>query len=206
MGFNLTVRQINSWDITVTLTCISAKKTKVNSFFVLVFLYNNAQLLAVSPPARYTKGTLSATTGNNALLMATDTLNTFRTYNTFIGMNAFWIIGGSFLNFDTLTTPSVSITASSTNNWKSFAFDYNVFEFWYCPDSTPYLMVSTNICYDLCPIRYASNTSDFQCDSCPTVDCYYCGNNGKCTQCNDTLDYRMMNNATMRCVPLPGYY
>lgn len=161
VGLSLAVKQINSWDITITLTSISAKKTKVNSFFVLVFLYNNAQLLAVTPPARYTKGSLSSTSGSNALLMAADTANIFRTYNTFIGMNAFWIIGGSFLNFATTTTPSVSISATSNNSWKSFGFNYNVFEFWYCPDTTPYLMVSTNICYDLCPIRYASNTNDF---------------------------------------------
>lgn len=121
-------------------------------------------------------------------------------------MTSFWIKGDNFFNYVTLTTASVSISATSTNAWKSFAFDYNVFKFWYCPDTTPYLMVSTTICYDLCPIRYASNTSDFQCDKCPTVDCYYCGNNGKCIQCSASVDFRVMNNVTMRCDPLPGYY
>ena len=86
MGFSLVVKQISTWDIKITLTSISAKKTLVNSFFALVFLYNNAQLLAETPPAQYIKGSLSGTAANNALLMATDTLNAFRAYNTIIGM------------------------------------------------------------------------------------------------------------------------
>lgn len=86
----------------------------------------------------------------------------------------------------------------------SFQYIYLLFK--YCADTTPYLMVATNTCYDICPIRYSSNTLDYQCDECPTYDCYYCGNNGLCTQCNSTLDFRILNNVTNRCDPLSGYY
>ena len=67
-------------------------------------------------------------------------------------------------------------------------------------------MVITNLCYDICPIRYCSNSSNFECDICPTYDCYYCGVYGKCTQCSAIVDFRYMDNATMRCLPLSGYY
>lgn len=67
-------------------------------------------------------------------------------------------------------------------------------------------MVSSNLCYDICPIRYCSNITNFQCNPCPTVDCYYCGYNGKCIACNNTLDFRYLDNITMRCLPLPGYF
>jgi cysteine-rich repeat protein len=67
-------------------------------------------------------------------------------------------------------------------------------------------MVAASTCYDICPVRYASNASDYQCDACPTYDCYYCGVNGKCTDCSATVDFRVMDSATMRCLPLPGYY
>lgn len=55
-------------------------------------------------------------------------------------------------------------------------------------------------------MRYCSNGNTFKCTACPTSDCYYCGVNGKCTECSAAVDFRQMNNATMRCVPLPGYY
>lgn len=45
-----------------------------------------------------------------------------------------------------------------------------------------------------------------ECIACPTYDCYICGMDNKCLTCNDTSDFRYMDNTTMRCLPLPGYY
>jgi cysteine-rich repeat protein len=130
-----------------------------------------------------------------------------RNYNIFAGLYSFHTKGSPF-NYAITVNNATSVSATSSNTWTKFGFNLVLFEYYYCPDATPYLMVTVtpNVCYDICPIRYCSNSSDFQCDKCPTYDCYYCGVNGKCISCNDTADFRYMDNTTMRCLPLPGYY
>jgi len=44
------------------------------------------------------------------------------------------------------------------------------------------------------------------CLPCLNYDCYYCTANGTCIICNATLDYRVLNIATGRCIPLDTYY
>lgn len=41
--------------------------------------------------------------------------------------------------------------------------------------------------------------------TCP-YDCYTCFADGRCDSCNATHDFRQLDSATSRCVPLPGYY
>lgn len=95
----------------------------------------------------------------------------------------------------------------SANSFKAFGFNYLIMEEQYCGDLTPYLMVATNICYDVCPERYYNNDTSMECTPC-SVDCYNCttNGNGSCTLCNATYDFRVFNNVTLRCDPLPGYY
>jgi len=80
-------------------------------------------------------------------------------------------------------------------------------QYTYCGDLTPFLMVVNSTCYDVCPERYYDDSTVFECQPC-LYDCYYCNTtgNGKCTVCNDTIDFRVFNNVTKRCVALPGYY
>jgi len=158
-----------------------------------------------SQPASYTWGQFNGTNPANPLF-SPDALGYIRPYNTIVGITGFHIVGDGFFQYQCNSTYPYSVSATSMNKWTFMAFDYIYLQFTYCADITPYLMVATQICYDVCPIRYSSNTSDYQCDKCPTYDCYICGNNGLCTQCNSTLDFRIMNNITNRCIPLPGYY
>jgi hypothetical protein len=66
--------------------------------------------------------------------------------------------------------------------------------------------VSSSTCYDLCPVRYSTDTYYYECNACPTYDCYSCGTNGLCTQCSAAVDFRVMNAVTTRCDAMSGYY
>ncbi len=66
-------------------------------------------------------------------------------------------------------------------------------------------MVSTSICYDICPVGYYGNTVSWTCQPC-LYDCYECTTSTTCSVCNSTLHFRIMNNSTSRCIPLVGYY
>jgi cysteine-rich repeat protein len=204
IGFSISSVFASSTDINVIIKSLSTKNTKLTSIYVMVFIYNNAKLALVSPAAAYTLATFSSTAANNAALQWSNV--NVRSYNTLIGLTSFYIKGDAFFNYMTFVNDGLIAAANSTNNWQQFSFCVNLFRFYYCPDNIPYLMVSTQLCYDICPPRYCTNGSDFQCDACPTYDCYYCSYNGSCSTCNDTLDFRYMNTATMRCLPLPGYY
>jgi hypothetical protein len=169
IGFSIACSFTSTTSIQVVVTSLSTVNVKLNFIYVMVFIYSNAQLATVSPPAKYTLGFFSSTAANNAALLWN--YAKVRPYNTFIGLTAFQMKGDNFFNYQTGVNSDVSALASSTNNWKKLSFCVNVFEFYYCPDATPYLMVATSICYDICPVRYCSNYSSFQCDACP-YDCY----------------------------------
>ena len=207
IGFSVSVALTGLTTCKVTVTSLSAKSVTLNAIYVLAFIYNNVDLATGTPVGKYTYGAYSATNGNNAGLRWTDTMGgAVRKYNAFIGLRSFYIKGDSAFNYKSYVDDSIAVASNSTNNWISLGFNFIVYQFFYCTDPTPYYLAAQNICYDICPIRYSQNTQYFECFACPTVDCYTCGMNGKCLTCNETADYRYMDNATMRCLPLPGYY
>jgi len=61
------------------------------------------------------------------------------------------------------------------------------------------------LCSETCGPRYYSNTGLSICQSCP-YDCYTCDGLGSCTSCNDTIDNRMMDTGTRRCIPIQGCF
>ena len=60
-------------------------------------------------------------------------------------------------------------------------------------------------CSDSCPPRYYANPALFICQNCP-YDCYLCNQEGKCTSCDDKIDNRVLDEATLRCVAIEGYF
>jgi hypothetical protein len=204
IGLQLSVLVKTSNSVKITITAVTSVPFLLNSVTINYFVFNNGDLMA-SSQASYTWGQFSGT--NPAIpLSAPDALGYIRIYNTIVGITGFHIENDNFFQYQCNTSNPFSVTATSENQWNLMAFDYVYLRFTYCADTTPFLMLATNLCYDICPMRYCSHTISFQCKVCPTYDCYYCGNNGKCSQCNATLDFRVMNNVTNRCIPLDGYY
>jgi len=72
-----------------------------------------------------------------------------------------------------------------------------------CTNAT-FLDIS-GLCLANCPPRYYPNTILLICQSCP-FDCYTCDGNGSCTSCNDTIDNRIFDVDTKRCIPNEGYF
>lgn len=207
IGFSVSVALSGSTSCKVTVTSIATKSVTLNAIYVLAFIYNNVDLATGTPIGKYSYGSYSAINGNTAGLKWADTLGGgVKKYNAFIGLRSFSIKGDPAFNYKSYVEDSIAIASNSTNNWISLDFNFIVYQFFYCPFPTPYYLAAQTICYDICPIRYCQNTQYMECTACPTTDCYTCGMNGKCLTCNDTADFRYMDNATMRCLPLPGYY
>jgi hypothetical protein len=54
-----------------------------------------------------------------------------------------------------------------------------------------------------------TDTVDMLCGDCSAsaYDCYSCDTSGTlCLTCNATLDFRVLNAVTSRCIPIDGYY
>jgi cysteine-rich repeat protein len=100
-----------------------------------------------------------------------------------------------------------TVDATSSVPFNNLVFTIVIFEFKECDPTTPYYMLATDICYDICPARYYGD-SQFLCQPCPlsSYDCYQCNSSGLCTTCSNSTDFRVMNSSTNRCNPMPGYY
>jgi len=122
-----------------------------------------------------------------------------------IGLYEFYIKGETFLNLLITVMPSTSISASSTNSFLSFGYNYLIVQYLYCGDVTPYLMTANNTCYDTCPERFYNDNINFICLAC-YYTCYQCNGPAatQCTVCNSTVDLRVL--ASGSCVPIDGYF
>jgi hypothetical protein len=206
VGADLTMSANNRYDLFATAslpntTCISFRISTISptSFFITtvlieVFTFNSS--LASSP--RY--ATFSTAEVNS---LASYTSNTMTGFNTIYGIRTFHTVNQDFLNYMwNLTGTTLSVT--STNAFQWVGFSYLILQFITCSPSTPFLLVATNTCYDIVPVRYyADEYNEMQ--SC-LYDCYTCASNTQCASCSDTIDFRTIDTGTNRCVPLSGYY
>lgn len=76
-------------------------------------------------------------------------------------MIGFHIVSIAYLQFTTTITPNNALSFSSTYTFNYVNFNYMIANFAYCAPATPYLLVSSRLCYDLCPIRYSTDTFYF---------------------------------------------
>lgn len=206
VGLTIAVVFTSKTAIKVDVTNIGNKKLTIYLLFFSGIFYNNVNLAAGSPSSKYFYGQYSSTNANNAALKWADTTGGLRSYNTFVGLRTVYIKGDNFFNYKISVQSEVGISSTSLNNWVKMGYDFIIFQFVYCTDPTPYFLTAQSLCYDICPIRYSQNTQYMECRACPTYDCYTCGMDNKCLTCSDTVDFRYMNNSTMRCLPLPGYF
>ena len=188
-GFSLSCKVQTTTTVKIVLTALTTQIFTINELGLCYFVFNPEKLLAITPSARYTVGSFSGTNGNNAILSWTGSPGIIKSYNAIIGLTGFHYKGESWFNFEHIITPGLSLSATSTNRWLKLEFDFLVFEFFYCPDTTPFLLVATNLCYDICPVRYVNNQALLECKACP-YDCYECLMDGTCTTCSSTLDFR----------------
>jgi proprotein convertase subtilisin/kexin type 5 len=71
-----------------------------------------------------------------------------------------------------------------------------------------YYLSIASTCEDICQPRFGQArdaSGGLICTQCP-YQCYQCDSAGNCTTCNAQLDHRVLNNYTLRCECLPGYY
>jgi len=74
-----------------------------------------------------------------------------------------------------------------------------------CTSCTNATFLMNNQCLASCPLRYYPNIALSICQNCP-FDCYSCDGYGSCTSCNVTLDNRVLDTNTRRCLPIDGYF
>ena len=76
----------------------------------------------------------------------------------------------------------------------------------YCTScNNGFYLRADNQCYSTCLERYYADSSSNTCKNC-LYDCYTCNNNNGCLSCSATIDFRVLNNTSQRCVPINSYY
>ena len=83
-----------------------------------------------------------------------DSTNSFATYNTYWGLTWFNVSNQANLAWTTTLAPSASISCTPTYPLLNLQFLALVFQIKECDASTPYYMISQDLCYDICPSFY----------------------------------------------------
>jgi hypothetical protein len=83
----------------------------------------------------------------------TDASSKMQAYNTFWGLTRFNIHNQAFIGFTTTLT-GTTIQATSSLPFNNLEFLTMIFEFKECDPTTPYYLVSEDLCYDICPAGY----------------------------------------------------
>jgi proprotein convertase subtilisin/kexin type 5 len=68
-----------------------------------------------------------------------------------------------------------------------------------------YFLRNDSLCYTGCPLRFFGDNATQRCTSCP-YDCLSCSSAGNCLSCDSTVDHRVLDSASGRCVPAMGYF
>lgn len=173
----------NATTITYTVSTISTVSFYLRSVLLHAFIYNRNELSSLARPMLVTQANFSCLYNSSTLSYA-DPQSNVRNYNTIIGIKQYHIFNQASLQYTTNILPN-NIVSASTNIYIEYSFfDILIFTFNYCPSTTPYYMVSQNICYDVCPQRYYTDSYG-ECQQC-LYDCYLCIGKDNCTACNET--------------------
>lgn len=137
-----------------------------------------------------------------------DSLKVVRSFNSFWGTTRFNINNKEFLTWTSTVNPSINITGKSAVSVVNLDWCAIAFEFKECASTTPYYYIPTAVCYDVCPPRMYGDNVLKVCQNCPlsAYDCYTCDSAGFCLTCSSSLDLRVLDVGTGRCVPIDGYY
>jgi len=154
---SITVSSSSSFDGTLS----SQSNTPISVAYISYnFLYYNLGEISAMP-GRITQGSFSAS--NAGLLQYSDTSMIVRQYNTLFGLSGFSINNEAFLSWSGTLTTNTSIAVTSNNNFLYFQFVYIILEENWCIEATPYLLIATSTCYDICPDGYYPNSVGMTC-------------------------------------------
>lgn len=126
---------------------------------MMAFIYDNTELQSLNRNALLTVSNVWNTNTNS--LSATDSSSSVRSFNTLVGILGFHIANIGYLQFTLTITPNNAMGLSTTYSFNYISFNYLIARFTYCAPATPYLIVSTRLCYDVCPIRYVTDSLYF---------------------------------------------
>jgi hypothetical protein len=128
-------------------------------------------------------------------------------FNMFVGLSMFFLDNKQHYKFNiTMNPTNLTINIDSSYNFSRIVFRNLHFMALECPSGKSLYDEPTNLCYDTsCPIRTYYTPTPISCQPC-LYDCASCANNTACFSCNATTNYRQLDPATKRCLPLPGYY
>jgi proprotein convertase subtilisin/kexin type 5 len=68
-----------------------------------------------------------------------------------------------------------------------------------------YFLSPNNLCLSSCPERYYQSSQSALCLGC-AYDCLTCSDSNSCLSCSSTVDFRVLENATSRCLPKEGHF
>lgn len=144
----------------------------------------------------------------------TDSSNIMANYNVWWGFTRFNFANQTSLHMNSAQT-NITIQTSSALPFANLDLTMLIFQFKECDPSTPYYMISQDLCYDICPKGYYEDIitvpSSPICTLCTAYDCAKCSSPGaSCTSCDTVNDFRVLNTNNItnisRCIPVDGYY
>ena len=194
-GLGLSVKVDSATQITLTIYSDSATPTLMRKITANVILINNG-FFNRNNFAGFTVGSL-----NYSAPLSYSKVGEV-SYFTFSRLYSFQMKGDNLFGIAIIFNGIDSFRATSLNQVRHYAIDYNLILTHNCPYSVPYS--SQGLCTDQCPARTFVNGTSLQCDRCP-YQCYTCDDSYLgCLSCNATTDFRYLNGSN--CLPMPGYY
>lgn len=196
---------VTTTTINFKVSTISPTSFYLTSIIIGAYIFNYNELNNNNRVGRFNTGSFGSV-GVTSQLTYTDSSNFVRSTNTILGTNTYHIVNQNYLHIKCTITPNNIISATTNYSFSYMAFNFLEINFVYCnPVSNPYLDVSSKLCYTTCPTRYYANIYQ-ECTACSNYDCQTCDNSGACLTCSSTQDYRQLDSATKRCLPISGYY
>jgi hypothetical protein len=160
---------LSTTTINFKVSTIAPTQFYLTSIIIGAYIFNYDELNSNNRVAQFKTGGLGSITASQ--LTYTDPSNFVRSTNAILGTNSYHIFNQNYLHIKCTITPNNIITASTNYSFKYWAVNYLQLMFVYCnPANTPYLVVSSKLCYSTCPNRSYANIYK-ECITCINYDC-----------------------------------
>lgn len=184
--------------IIVTLSS-TAVLTAVNAIRIDTILIDQTQMTATNLIALDFQ-TMDYSTNPNYIVYVLPTSSE----NMLFGLCSFYFTNKNLFYFSsTVNTANITVAfETGANAPDRIVFKNLNFMYRQCPGSYPYLDVPSLLCFnfDCLPGNYWQLTPTQVCLPC-LYDCATCTTGTTCQTCNTTVDFRIMDNTTSRCIP-----
>jgi len=145
------------------LSTISPNVFYVTRVIFSTLVFNNASLMTGNRTARWTSGAITHPNTNYVN-------SNIKVYNSIYGLQGIHLKNQALLNYRTIIADG-TMNAVIPSIW--YGLNYLFLTFTLCPSGTDKLMVSQNLCYDVCPIGYYTDGYN-ECQLCANFACYEC--------------------------------